>query len=397
MGGPAQPGRDVPRIEVADILRDHAGSLPLSAEQARVVRALAACRTAQLGGHLERCDHCGYSRPAYNSCRNRHCPKCQVLEQELWAEAQAKSLLPAPYFHVVFTVPAALHQLFRRDSRTCLGLLFEAVAQTLAETAGRRLGARLGFTAVLHTWNQKLLYHPHLHCIVSGGGLSADATRWVGCRDGFLLPVRILRIVFRGKFLSKLERALEEGRLDFAPLRGRELLREAARQTWVVYAKRPLAGPEQVVRYVSRYTHRIAISNSRLRAYDGSEVTFLWRDRADNNARRDLTLSGREFARRFLLHVLPRGFVRIRHYGLLSNRTRHSDLEQCQRLLGALNSPGRDTTFPGTDDWVDRYRRIFQADPLLCPVCREGRLTIHLPLVPAPTLSRPPPEAGARS
>jgi hypothetical protein len=378
LDGPARPDRDSPRIEVADILRDHAGRLNLSLDQARAVRALVACRTAALGGHLEVCDSCGYSRPAYNSCRNRHCPKCQVLKQELWAEAQEAQLLPAPYFHLVFTVPAFLHPLFRGAPRVCLGLLFEAVSETLLEVAHRKLKAHIGFFAVLHTWTQRLLFHPHLHCVVPGGGLSFEGSEWIGCGERFFLPVRILRTVFRGKLLSKLERALAEGEIPLQEGTGKLLLRKASRVTWVVYAKPPLVGPKQVVRYLSRYTHRIAISNSRLLAYDGKEVTFLWRDRADGNRKKSLRLSGVDFCHRFLRHVLPPRFVRIRHYGFLSNRSRHH-LEQCRALLE--NGHVRQAALPATSEhWMTSFQRIFGQDPLLCPACRKGRLLLQLPL-----------------
>jgi hypothetical protein len=393
---PAWPGRAGPQVEVADVLRDHAGELTLSCEQRRAVRAIAACRTAALGGHLQTCGHCGYTRPVYNSCRNRHCPKCQVLKQALWAEGQERRLLPVGYFHLVFTVPSELHPLFRHEARRCFGLLFAAVSETLLEVARRRLGVKIGFTAVLHTWTQRLLFHPHLHCIVVGGGLSDDGTRWVGCRDNYFVPVRVLRLVFRGKLLSKLEAALRSGGLAYPQRPGQELLAKAARQAWVVYAKRPMAGAAQVVRYFSRYTHRIVLSNSRLVSYDGSEVTFAWRDRSDGNRRKNLKLTGREFARRFLWHVLPRGFVRIRHYGLLGNRTRGKDLQRCRELLDAGQGVPALVVGSQSDDWVNVYQRIFGTDPLLCPACGEGRLTPGPALLRAERSPRAPPSEGRR-
>lgn len=346
------------------------------------------------------CETCGYSRPAYNSCRDRHCPKCQGLAQELWAEAQEQRLLPVPYFHVVFTIPAALHPLFRLASRTCLGLLFEAVSETLLEVAWRRLQARVGFVAVLHTWTQKLLFHPHVHCIVPGGGLSADRSQWISSGEHFFLPVRVLRMVFRGKLLSKLEQALVAGGIPSHEGRGRFLLQQASRTAWVVYAKPPLAGPQQVVRYVSRYTRRIAISNSRLLDYDGEEVTFSWKDRSDGNHRKKLRLSGEHFARRFLQHVLPSRFVRIRHYGLLSNRGAQQNLDRCRALLAAHPMHGRTLNLvepAAHENWVQSYQRIFGADPLLCPACKNGRLVPRLILprcadAPStPFAPRPPP------
>lgn len=391
MDGPAPTGRDRPRVEVADILRDHAAALSLTGAQARVVAALSACRTAALGGHLEVCDSCGHSRPAYNSCRDRHCPKCQSLAQELWAEAELRRLLPVPYFHVVFTIPAQLHPFFRLEPRLCLNLLFQAVSETLLEVARRRLKATLGFLAVLHTWTQKLLFHPHIHCVVPGGGLSLDGGRWVSTGRRFLLPVRILRTVFRAKLLSKIEAAVAAG-IPIDRSRARALLEQAARTTWVVYAKRPLAGPEQVVRYVARYTRRIAISNSRLVSYDGHSVCFAWKDRRRGNRRRMLRLPARAFAARFLFHVLPKRFVRIRHFGFLTNRTAAKSLDRCREALDA----GRVDAGATQQTWAQSYQRLFGVDPLLCPVCRVGHL---VPLAPLPgrdmvvaiRFPRPPP------
>lgn len=396
MDGPALAGRDRPRLEVADVLRDHAPALSLTGEQARVVVSLLACRTAAIGGHLEVCDSCGHSRPAYNSCRDRHCPKCQGLAQELWAEAQEQRLLPVPYYHVVFTIPAELHPFFRLASRVCLGLLFEAVSETLLQVARRRLKATIGFLAILHTWTQKLLFHPHIHCVVPGGGLSLDGGRWISTGRRFLLPVRVLRRVFRGKLLSKIEAAVEAGEIPISRGRARSLLQQAARTTWVVYAKRPLAGPEQVVRYVARYTRRIAISNSRLVAYDGECVTFTWKDRAHGNQRQKLRLPGREFAARFLQHVLPRRFVRVRHYGLLANRTAVKSVGRCREALGAGKVEAPSGLPAAHESWVDSYQRLFGVDPLLCPACGVGHLVPVLPLpgrVSAATvrLPRPPP------
>lgn len=400
MIGPARPGRDAQSVEVADILRDHAQRFARSADQDRAWRAITACRTARLGGHLETCDDCGFSRPAYNSCRNRHCPKCQVLKQELWAEAQEARLLGVPYFHVVFTIPAHLHPLFRCAPKVALGCLFEAVSETLFQVAYRKLGARIGFTALLHTWTQKLLYHPHLHCIVPGGGLSDDGSAWIPSGERFFLHVRPLRTVFRGKLLSKLEHALDTGAIPFDAGSGKLLLRKAAGVGWVVYAKAPLAGPEQVVRYVSRYTHRIAISNSRIVDYDGENVSFRWRDRASGNRIRVLRLAAEDFTRRFLQHVLPRGFVRIRHFGLLSNRGRR-DLERCRH---ALETPAPTPAIPPPpsqpapeEDWVAAFTRIFGTDPLRCPHCGRGRMVIGVALPPrlegplAPAPARAPP------
>jgi hypothetical protein len=274
-----------------------------------------------------------------------------------------------------------------------LDLLFEALSETLLEVARRKLKARIGFFAVLHTWTQKLLLHPHLHCVVPGGGLSLTSSRWVGSGRRFFLPVRILRTVFRGKLLSKLEKALAEGTIPIPAGTGRLLLEKASRVTWVVYAKAPLAGPKHVVRYVSRYTKRIAISNSRLVAYDGKTVTFFWRDRAHKNRRKTLSLPGLDFARRFLQHVLPRRFVRIRHYGLLSNRGT-KNLEECRSLLQAGHVVSSSSQRDKSEDWVQSFERIFGRDPLLCPACGEGRLVplALLPFQAQPLPPRSPPQ-----
>lgn len=377
---------EVHRAGVGEILRDHAGSLRLGPQQARVVYQLVACRTGALGGHVEECDRCGRTRLAYHSCRDRHCPRCGNLDQALWAEAQERRLLPVPYFHVVFTVPASLHPLFRRAPAVAFEHLFAAVAETLLEVARRSLGARIGFSAVLHTWTQKLLYHPHLHCLVPGGGLSEDGSRWVACKPGFFLPYPVLSGVFRGKLLSRLQAAHEEGAFGLARPFGRDLLESSARQRWVVYAKAPLTGPEQVVRYVSRYTRKIALSNSRILDYDRRQVSFLWRDRAHGNREERLSLPGAEFARRFLLHVLPRRFVRIRHYGLLSNRVRDRSRDRCRALLfgGSVTPPAPQ---PGRgEERAAACLRLFGEDPSRCPACGEGRLVRRYEWTPSGTL-----------
>jgi hypothetical protein len=334
-GQPLSPStRDRPRgPEVAEILGDHAHGLPLGRHLVRVVSALVACRTARLGGHREVCPECGFKRPAYNSCRNRHCPKCQILEQQRWAERQERRLLPTHYFHLVFTVPAELRPLFRRAPNVCLGLLFAAVAETPAELGATHLSAEIGFTLVLHTWTQRLFFHPHIHVIVPGGGLAWDAARWVRSSPKFFLPAKALRRVFKAKLLEKLRCALRDGRISGALAQARALIARAGHKTWVVNVKRPLAGPAHVVRYLSRYTHRIAITNSRITSYDGQTVVFRYQNRQTGQTAHE-RLSGQEFARRFLRHVLPDRFVRIRHYGLLAAR-RTRDLARCRELRGA--------------------------------------------------------------
>ncbi|EQD26828.1 Transposase, IS801/IS1294, partial [mine drainage metagenome] len=352
-----------PKLEVADIFRrygetyraEHEGSL--SSTQRRVMRAVTACRTAALGGHLEACDACGHQRICYNSCRNRHCPKCQSLARAQWIEDRKSELLDCPYFHVVFTLPEQIAAIAYQNKAVVYNLLFAATAETLCTIAAdpKHLGAEIGFFAVLHTWGQNLMHHPHLHCVVPGGGLSADGQRWVACRSGFFLPVRVLSRFFRRRFLQLLGQAYDRGKLEFfsaleslrerkAFLRYLEPLRE---KEWVVYAKAPFAGPEQVLDYVGRYTHRVAISNNRLLDIEDGRVTFRWKDYRDGDAQKTMTLAAEEFIRRFLLHVLPPGFHRIRYYGLLGNRHRQDKLDQCRRLLDmSLATPRRSPTPP---------------------------------------------------
>jgi hypothetical protein len=374
---PADPGHRPAGPEVADVLRDHAYGLKLSHEQLRAVRAIVACRTEMLGGHEEECEICGFKHNAYNSCRNRHCPKCQILRQELWAEAQERRLLPTPYFHATFTIAAELHPLFRCSPKVCLTLLFESTSETLSEVAETQLKAQIGFTVTLHTWNQRLGFHPHTHCIVPAGGLSRDGSRFVPCKENFFLPVRKLRRVFKGKLIDKLKRALRSGEIHFSLEEGLALIARAARKTWGVKIKPPLAGPEQVVRYLSRYVHRIALANSRIVAYDGRQVTFRYKDRADGNRIKTETLDGPRFARRFLQHVLPERFVRIRHYGLLATRA-GKKLERCRALLGApAPKPSQKD-----ESWAHAYQRIFHRDPLLCPRCKLGHMVPRLVLPP---------------
>jgi hypothetical protein len=365
--------QDRPRgPEVADILRDHAFGLPLTRLLMRVVSAIVSCRTLRLGGHCEVCLECGFKRHAYNSCRNRHCPKCQILMQELWAEAQERRLLPTHYFHVTFTVAAELRRLFRRAPEVCLNLLFEAASETLRELAQSHLGAQIGFTAVLHTWTQRLFFHPHLHVIVPGGGLAMDGLRWIACKKSFFLPVRKLRRVFKGKLLDKLRYAVRNGRIPGDRAQALALIARAGHKTWVVEVKPPLAGPKHVVRYLSRYAHRIAIANSRILSYDAKTVVFRHKNRK-TGATETEKLSGKEFCRRFLRHVLPNRFVRIRHYGLLASR-KAKDLARCRELLGA---PAAERRQMENETWDHAVKRIFGKDPLLCPACGQARMVIR--------------------
>jgi len=378
------------RPELADIVRAHGDHLVgLTAHERRVLQAIGTCRTAALGGHVRACDRCGHREISFNSCRNRHCPKCQGLDRVRWQEARAEDLLPVPYFHLVFTVSDHLHPLFLANPRVGYDLLFRTVAQTLEHVAAdpRHLGARIGFTALLHTWTQRLLYHPHLHVIVPGGGLAPGGERWVSCRPAFFVPVRVLSTVFRGKLLSALEDAGDSLVLPSGTDRAR-LLKRAGRRKWVVYAKPPFAGPESVLRYLGRYTHRIAIGNERIVHFRDGEVTFRYRDRARGNAPRRMTLDAQTFLRRFLLHVLPPGFVRVRHYGLLANAVRRDLLPRCRALLGAPPPPAEP---PNPEPWEDLLLRITGKDVLRCPVCGEGRLHEIEVLPAAYSLAQPRP------
>jgi len=378
-----------PRIEVADVFRQHGDAFldrhgdGLSHEQRRALRDVTACRTAALGGHVEECDRCGHRQVAYNSCRNRHCPKCQANAAADWTEAREAELLPVEYFHLVFTLPAALNPIALQNPRVVYGLLFRAAAETLQQVAADpdHLGAEIGFLAVLHTWGQNLQHHPHVHCVVPGGGISPDASRWVACRPGFFLPVRVLSRVFRGKFLSLLRAAFDRGRLAFhgklSPLADpgefQRRLADSARTEWVVHAKPPFGGPQQVLKYLARYTHRVAISNTRLAALEGDEVAFQWKDYAHGGKRKMMTLKAVEFIRRFLLHVLPAGFVRIRHYGFLSNRVCREKLALCRTLLETVAAPGPVASIPVTEP-----KEAVEGRPEAhaCPTCGEGRMVI---------------------
>ena len=392
-----------PALEVADVFRRHGDAFldrygdGLSRERRRALHDVAACRTAALGGHVEECDRCGHRQVAYNSCRNRHCPKCQAGAAADWVEAREAELLPVAYFHLVFTLPAALGPIALQNPRVVYGLLFRAAAETLQQIAAdpKHLGAEVGFLAVLHTWGQNLQHHPHVHCVVPGGGPSPDGSRWVACRPGFFLPVRVLSRVFRGKFLALLRAAFDRGRLAFhgqlGPLADpgefRRRLAASARTEWVVYAKPPFGGPGQVLKYLARYTHRVAISNRRLVALEDGEVTFRWKDYARGGKRKAMTLRAVEFIRRFLLHVLPAGFVRIRHYGFLANRVCREKLALCRALLGAEATAEPRDAEPGSgaDGAVEGPPAAHA-----CPACGAGRMVI------VETLRATPAHPGGR-
>jgi len=342
-------------------------------QQLKAFRAIQRCRTAALGGHIDACPKCGHQAISYNSCRNRHCPKCQTQAREHWLAARERELLATSYVHVVFTVPHVLNVLALDNPRMFYDLLFTASAQTLLKVARdpKHLGAEIGVISILHTWGQNLLLHPHIHCAIPAGGLSPDHSRWIQPRYPFFLPVKVLSRVFRGKFLAGLKRLHRRKQLRCAgpaaawadPKQFRRFLRQLHRQDWVVYAKPAFGGPNKVLRYLGRYTHRIAISNHRLVAFDGERVTFRWKDYAHGGKQRMMTLLGTEFLRRFFLHVLPKGFVRIRYFGFLANRFRAYCLPLCQQLL-ANDRPTPSASSGTTSNWH-------------CPDCGAAMLVIH--------------------
>jgi Putative transposase/Transposase zinc-binding domain len=382
-------------LEVADVLRYHGAAYRdahaghLSRGQRRVMAAIEACRSATLGGHVEQCEGCGQIRIAYNSCRNRHCPKCQGLARAAWLADRQADLLPVPYFHVVFTMPAPIAEIAFQNKAVVYAILFAAAAETLRIIAAdpKHLGAEIGLVAVLHTWGQNLHHHPHVHCVVPGGGPSADGTRWVGCRPGFFLPVKVLSRLYRRLFLTRLQAAFDAGQLRFfgalASLAGRAAfavsLRPLRAIPWVVYAKRPFGGPEQVLDYLARYTHRVAIANSRLVTLADGRVSFLWKDYRHHDKRKVMTLDADEFIRRFLLHVLPDGFHRIRHYGYLANGGRVAKLACCRRLLAAPE-PAPPAV---AADYRERYEQLTGRSLDLCPCC-GGRM-IEIGVIPRAT------------
>jgi hypothetical protein len=380
---------DGPLLEVADIVRLHGDAFVrshvLTPDQHAVLRAIERCRTAVLGGHVDVCDSCGYAAIAYNSCRNRHCPKCQALSQARWVEQRMQRVLPTHAFHVVFTLPSELHGLVMANRDKVFDLLFASATEALLELGRdpRWLGADLGITSVLHTWTRDLRFHPHVHCIVTGGGLSLDGERWVATRPNFLLPVRVLGALFRGKFLARLAHLHERGELRLEgpaarladPARFASVRDKLYRHRWVVYAKRPFGGPEQVFRYLGRYTHRVGLSNRRLVALDERGVTFrTWGEQT-------ATLDPSEFLRRFVLHVLPRGFVKIRHHGLMAPSHVRTKLATARRLLGDAPPPPNPADPPTTRDFRDVLLDITGVDLRRCPRCGLPAIRRH----PLPT------------
>src|SRR5215467_9089474 len=390
-----------PRLEVAHIIRSTGADFIarnrhwLRWAHLKALLAIARCRTATLGGHIDQCTRCGHRAISYNSCRNRHCPKCQIGARERWVAARRRELLPTSYVHVVFTLPAPLARLALQNKKLIYGLLLRASAETLLEVAcdPRHLGAEIGFFSVLHTWNQRLGLHPHVHCVIPAGGLALDHTCWIRSHPRFFLPIYVLRRVFRGKFVDGLKSALQRGQLhlsgNLAPLAQPKIfaswLRPLFRKDWIVYSKPPFGGPEYVLHYLGRYTHRVAISNHRLVSFADGQVTFRWRDSAHNNVRKLMTLSLDEFLRRFLLHLLPKGFVRIRHFGFLANRHRVKLLPLC---FAALDSaPAQAVPKPST---------LQNPSPLRpCPKCGGTMVVVERLSVAQIQLRSPPTTSTA--
>jgi len=378
--------------------RDQHGA-SLSAARRRAMTAIENCRTAALGGHVERCGDCGHQRVSYNSCRNRNCPKCQGLARARWLEDRQAELLNVPYFHVVFTVPEAVATIAFQNQTVVYDILFRAASETLRTIGAdpEHLGAEIGFLAVLHTWGQNLLHHPHLHCLVPGGGIAPDGKSWIRCRPGFFLPVRVLSRMFRGLFLHYLEKAFAGGELNFfsahrhlhEPAAFRRHLASVRDTEWVVYAKRPFAGPAQVLDYVGRYTHRVAISNNRLVSMAEGKVRFRWKDYRNGNRQKTMTLQAGEFIRRFLIHVLPDGFHRIRYFGFLGNCHRARKLDLCRELLGM--APAAPADPPA--DYRDRYEALTGSTLRQCPHCLTGMMVV-IGCIARPAICQPVPDTS---
>jgi predicted Zn-ribbon and HTH transcriptional regulator len=373
-------------IELQDIFKQHVleyiKTHRLPVKHLKVISAIECCRTAKLGGHVDECDDCGYTRISYNSCRDRHCPKCQSLAKEKWLIDQKEKLLPTQYFHVVFTIPDSLNDLALTNPKVIYSILFKASSETLLEMtkSKRHLGAQIGFTSILHTWGQNLMLHPHNHIIVPAGGLSFDGTKWVNSkRKKYLLPVKAMSKKFRGKFIELLERAYSNNELTLCagaeylkfPNIFKSLVNELYTKNWVVYCKPPFKNAESVLEYIGRYSHRVAIANSRIVSLQDGKVTFKWRDYKDNNKQKLMTLDAHEFIRRFLLHVLPDKFVKIRHYGILSNKNCHTKLLLCQTLAGTVTQQESRVNDMNTAQLI---LLLFNTDITLCPCCGEGRM-----------------------
>jgi len=378
------PPETAKRWEVADIFREFGNSyrrknrLPLS--HLKVLRSIEVCRTSYLGGHLQKCDACGFEQHSYNSCRNRHCPKCQTLTKARWIEDRRSELLPVPYFHNVFTLPHELNPIALCNRKVVFTILFKAVAETLLAFGRNNLGGVIGFSAILHTWDQRLLDHLHLHCVISGGVLAADKASWVHTNNTYLFNVEALSLVFRGKFLEYLQKTHAKGELVFPGGTAKyatvekfsDLIQALREKNWVVFSKKPFAGPQAVLDYIGRYTHRVAISNSRIVNVQDGKVTFTYRDRKDNDTLKLKTLEAGEFIRRFLLHVLPDGFMKIRHFGFLANRRKKDNVQRCRELLGDNTPAPEGAKKPAAELMLE----LTGKDITRCPCCRQGSMTI---------------------
>ena len=377
-------GEKSARPELADIFRQYRESYQrmhrVSAREQKVIRAVSLCRTKELGGHLDRCDVCGFERPAYNSCRNRHCPKCQSLGKARWLENQTCELLPVGYFHLVFTLPHDLNGLILANKKIVLRVLFKAVSETLLQFGRSRLGGTLGIIAVLHTWDQTLKDHFHLHCLIPCGALSLDRTRWIPARKNFLFSVKALSRVFRGKFLALLKPSMDRGKIASTD----KEVKTSRQKNWIVYAKPPFGSPQTVLDYLGRYTHRVALSNDRIIQVGNGKVTLSYRDRKDGDRKKTMTLEVHDFIRRFLLHVLPVGFMRIRHFGFLANRAKKRSLAQCRKLLDLdpLLPPRSNLSAKGL------LLKLTGVDLSRCPSCLEGTMVAVVDLAASVSLPR---------
>jgi hypothetical protein len=381
-------------LEVADIFRrygpQYRSANPMPLKRLRAMSAIETCRTREQGGHIDKCEHCGAETNSYNSCGNRHCPKCQFLKKEKWISAREKDLLPVIYFHVVFTLPHLLNPLVLRNQEVIYEILFKAVSETLRELAAnpKHLGAVIGFISILHTWGQNLLDHYHIHNIVPGGGLSLDGRKWKSCKNDFFVHEKVLAKLFQGKFLAYLKKLRAENKLIYpgdvshlaSPGAFNALISELYKKKWVVYCKEPFNETKNVIDYLGRYTHRIAISNHRLVKLENDEVSFKWRDYADNNKIKIMPLKADEFIRRFLLHVLPDGFVKIRHYGLFGNRCRKEKLSKCRELLSCAK---QEKTEEKAETWQEALLRLTGFDVAKCPVCGERAMRTIKTIEPA--------------
>ena len=370
--------------EVADIFREfgpkYRKTRKLTQHMHKVMNAIERCRTSALGGHVDECDTCGHLKISYNSCRNRHCPKCEGLVREKWLIDRERDLLPVGYFHIVFTLPNDLNAFALRNQKEMYTLLFKASSETLRELGknAKYLGAEIGHISILHTWGQTLMDHPHVHCIVPAGGLSLDGERWIHSRKNFFIPIKVISRVYRGKFMAYFKEACQEGKIKFegqlqkfaSSEELKVLINGLYQKEWIVYCKEPLSNPMKVMEYLGRYTHRVAISNERISGIRNGRVSFKWKDYADQNKHKTMELDGEEFIRRFLLHVLPLKFVKIRHYGILSNRNRKTKLSRCQDIFGIK----REKLAMTKQTWEELLMKIKGIDVRICPVCHKGKM-----------------------